>query len=385
MSQEATAELAGMTGAYLSMIERGVRPVTRRSTLESLADALRVAPSELTGQPYVTNDPLTSEIHAALSGVESALEVYELGVDPGVKPRPWSELSSAVQHLTGTLRGDANYAEQGAVLPDLLGELHTAYVHDPQHRREVLIALVYSYRTAASVCKNLGVRGLPLLAARAAQRCTEELGDPEWLGYAAYLRGIMGGPQSRSHQYTLSVRAIDGLTASMSGSSVLQVAGTLHLNAALAAAVQRDADQAHEHLNEAARLADELPPHHSNFAGLYFGHDNVALWMVSLGTELGEGPKVAELARNGRPEVIPLRSWQATYFADLGRALATDRKTRDVGLRQILKAESIAPQWTRNNPLVRETVLDLLAAARRDAGGRDLRGLAHRMGVAPTG
>jgi transcriptional regulator with XRE-family HTH domain len=47
------AELAGITESYLSLIERGKRPLDRRSLLESLAAALEVAPAELTGGPRV--------------------------------------------------------------------------------------------------------------------------------------------------------------------------------------------------------------------------------------------------------------------------------------------------------------------------------------------
>jgi hypothetical protein len=109
------------------------------------------------------------------------------------------------------------------------------------------------------------------------------------------------------------------------------------------------------------------------------------LWRVSLATELGEGGKVAELARGGHPEAIPLKPWQATFYADLGRALVAERQTRDKGLQAMVKAEHIAPQLVRNNVFVREAVANLLATARRDAGGRELRGLAWRMGVAPKG
>jgi hypothetical protein len=48
------------------------------------------------------------------------------------------------------------------------------------------------------------------------------------------------------------------------------------------------------------------------------------------------------------------------------------------------EVEAIAPQRIRNNVFVRETVADLLRQARRDVGGRELRGLAWRM-VAPRG
>jgi hypothetical protein len=224
-----------------------------------------------------------------------------------------------------------------------------------------------------------------MLAARSAQTCADELGTPEWIGYAAYLKGIMGGPQSRTHQYAMSVRAIDRLQDSLSDTNTLQVAGTLHLNAALACAAQENADLARDHLVEASNLAERLSPHRENFAGLYFGRENVALWRVTVGVELGEGPKVAEVARTGHPEAIPLRSWQATFYADLGRALASERRTRDQGLQAIMKAERLAPQLTRNDVFVRETVAAMISSARRDAGERDLRGLAYRMGIAPTG
>jgi hypothetical protein len=45
----------------------------------------------------------------------------------------------------------------------------------------------------------------------------------------------------------------------------------------------------------------------------------------------------------------------------------------------------LAPQQVRNNVFAREAVTGLLASSRREAGGRELRGLAWRMGVAPTG
>jgi hypothetical protein len=81
--------------------------------------------------------------------------------------------------------------------------------------------------------------------------------------------------------------------------------------------VQGNAEATNDHLTEAEKLANRLPQRRENFGGLYFGTDNVGLWRVSLGTELGERPKVAEIARRGRPEAIPLKSWQATNYADL--------------------------------------------------------------------
>jgi transcriptional regulator with XRE-family HTH domain len=200
----AVADLSGMSAGYLSRIERGERPVTKRSTLEALARSLRVSPTELTGKPYTPVDPVSNEAHAAITAIETVLDRYDLGTDPEVPPRPGPELAAAIKHLNEVVRAEADYAAQGKILPVLIAELHATYVRHPQHRREALIGLIYAYRYAGSLCTNLGVRGLPMLAARLAQTCADELGAPEWSGYAAYVRGIVGGSHDRQHQYTVA-------------------------------------------------------------------------------------------------------------------------------------------------------------------------------------
>lgn len=382
LSLTATAGLAGISQPYLSMIERGLRPVSKRSTLEALARTLRVSPAELTGGPFAPVDSADNEAHAGIVALETALDAYDLGIDPGVSPRPWPELDRAVRHLYEVRWVEADFAAQGRTLPRLLAELHATYVQNPKHRRDALIGLIYAYRSAAGVCKFLGVRGLPLLAARLVQRCAEELGTPEWLGFGAFVRGFAG---AGAHQYDLSVRAAEKLQDGPAGSSELQVAGALQLNASLASAAAGNAQQARDHLAEAAELANRLPEQRDNFGYLYFGPEHVGVWRVSLGTELGEGPKVAEYARDIRPEVFLGKARRAAFLADVGRSLASEKATRERGVRNLVEAEQIAPQLIRNNVFVRETVADLLRQVRRDTDGRELRGLAWRMGIAPTG
>lgn len=384
---KAVVELAGISYGFLGRIERGEQPIRSRATLEALANALQVNPAELTGTPYAPADPVGSDAHAALRDVETVLSTVDLGVDPGVPARPWPELAREVQHLNTVLRAEADYAAQGAVVPELLVQLHAAYVQQPEHRQHVLVGLIHVFHSAAVLTKNLGVRGWPVMAARLAEDCAHELGDPAWLGFATWLRGHAAGSQGRAHQLVASVRGIDALTPHLDDPNALQAAGMLHLNAALAAAARSDADTTYEHLGEATSLAQRLPAEQEreNFGYLYFGADNVGIWRVSLATELGEGPKVAELARDVRPEALPARARRGMFHADLGRALASERATQQQGIRSLITAEHIAPQRVRNNVFVRETVADLLRQARRDATTRELRGLAWRMGVAPTG
>jgi transcriptional regulator with XRE-family HTH domain len=385
MNLSATAGLAGMSVSYLSMIERGQRPVTRHATLESLALALRVSPEELTGQPYAPADPLSNEAHAGIAAIEAALDTHDLGTDPGGTPRPWPELAQAVQHLNDVLRADADYAALGGVIPGLLTELHATYVREPAHRRDALEGLVYTYRAAAGVTKCLGVRGLPMVAARLAQACAEELGSPEWLGFGSFVRGYAAGSLDRPHQYDLAIRTIDQLQPALDDANVVQSAGALHLNAALVCAARGDADRARDHVTEATQLASRLPEHTENFGWLHFSAEAAGIWHVSLGAELGEGAKVAEYAQTVQPETIEGRARRAAFLKDVGCALVSEKRTWDKGVQILSEAERTAPQLIRNNPFVRDVVSAQLRRARRDAGGRELRGLAWRMGVAPTG
>lgn len=385
LSVTAVAGLAGMSTSYLSLIERGLRPVTRQATLEALANALQVSPEELTGQPYQGADSLSRQAHAGIAAVEAALDAYDLGTDPDVPFRPWPELALAVEQLNTVLREDADYAGLGAAIPGLLAELHAAYVHDHTHRREALVGLIYAYRSAAGFTKMMGVRGLPMVAARLAQQCADELAEPAWIGFGTFMRGYAAGALDRPHQYAMVVRTTEQLSAHFDNPDVVQAAGALHLNAALVCAAQGNAELARDHVTEATQLANRLPRDVGNFGWLHFRPENVGVWRTSLGTELGEGAKVAEYAKAVRPAMIEGRARKAAFLADVGRALTAEKRTRERGIAVLAEAERTAPQLIRNNPYVRDLVSSQLVHARRDAGGRELRGLAYRMGVAPKG
>lgn len=379
-----TAELAGLSYSYVGQVERGQRPVSKRSTLEALAAALRVSPTELTGKPWTRSAPPDSDAHEALTALETALETFELGHDPGGAVRPWPELEAEIQRLQEMQHVHADYAGQGQLAPQLLRELHAAYVRDPQHRPQVLLGLLHCYSSACWATKRLGGRGWPALAARLAQQCAQELDVPQWRGYAAWLRGDAAGELSRAQQYARSVRVIDELSPAADDPAVLQACGMLHLSAALASAARADADTTSTHIGEAEELAGRMETSVGSFGHLWFGVVNVGIWKISLGTELGDQAQVVDTAHTVRPELIPSPSRQAEYWADLGRVQVGQPATREQGVQSLLHAERLAPQRVRHDVFVREAVADVLRRARRDASGREMRGLAYRMGVAPT-
>jgi len=231
----------------------------------------------------------------------------------------------------------------------------------------------------------LGTRGLPSLAARAVQQCAEILDDPVWLGYAAWWRGHATSHLNRAAHYRRSVAAAENLTSRLDSSDALQACGLLHLSAAWVAGAQAEHDTAATHLAEASALAARMDTEVGTWAHLWFGPTNVGIWKTSIALERREYGQVLEAAKTVYPELLPATVHQAGFWADVGQALVAEKKTRDKGVRVLVCAGQLAPQRIHNDVFVREAVVGLLRQARRDAGGRELRGLAWRMGVAPVG
>jgi transcriptional regulator with XRE-family HTH domain len=388
MNLKVTAELAGITESYLSRIERNERPVSRRSLLEAIAAALRVAPSELAGQafpPSAKADQATVEIQAAITALDAALSDYELGEPTGETARPWPAVAAELDRLNTQLRPAADYAAEGAVLPGLIAELHTLYVTDPDHRTEILCALMDCYVATGFLLKHQGVYGLPSLAAFRARHVAEELDDPAWLGLAAFLKASTLGGKARPRMLVLSMQAANELAPHLDDSRAAQMYGMLHLNVALASAALCRADDAADHLDEAAMVAQRVSAdgcEFGNFGHQGFSADNVGIWRLAIAVELGEGGRVREIARTVDLSRVPSASRQAMFWADLGCGMAQERSMRDEAVEALLRAEKIAPQRIHANPFVRETVGDLLRRrVQRDSVGRELRGMAWRMGV----
>lgn len=325
------------------------------------------------------------EAQAGLAAIETVLKRYELGADPEVPVRAWPRIAEDLERLVTVMHWSGDYATMSELAPVVLGELHSAYVRMPQRRREVLVGLMRAYASAMRTTKRLGGRGLPSLTARAVQRCAETLGDPVWLGYAAHLRGDATGRLDRAGQYQRWVTAAETLSGRLDSSDALQACGMLHLSAALAAGAQADHDTVATHLDEVSALAERMDTEVGTWAHLWFGPTTIGIRKTSIAIELREHSQALAAAKTVHPPLLPSAVMQAGFWAEVGRALAAEKKTRDKAVRVLVHAEQIAPQRIRHDVFVREAVAGLLRKARRDAGGRELRGLAWRLGVAPVG
>lgn len=381
LSLKVAAELAGMTAGHLSNIEHGKRRVDKRSTLEALAAALNVAPSELAATPFPPRDDATAKARVAVGYVEAAVADIRLGDPVEVQPRPWSEIAGDLTRLNKDLRPRADYAAQGLVLPGLIEELHAVHATDRGRRTAALLGLATCYHAASMLAKSMGVRGIAQLAADRGVTVAERLSRPEWTAHAAWVRTQAAGGVNRQRQAALVNRSIASVDREPMTVELVQAVGQLHLNAAMAYATSGNETDAWTHFREAEALATRQKNDVGDFGYMWFGRTNVRIWQVSLATEFGYGGKVAEMAEGARPETLPSPARQGEFYADLGRALAQDKRTRDDAVRLLRKAENLAPQRVRNMPFVRETVTDLVNRAPRGTAGRELRGMAYRMGL----
>ena len=380
LSLSVVAGLAGISPGYLSRIERGERAIEKRALVESIASSLQVAPSEILAEPATARDPVSKDAHAAIEEISVVLAHNRLGHPfPEQPTMPWPELASELRRFLDVLVPECDYLTQAQMLPGLLEGLYAAHAHDPAHRKEALTGLMMTLHHTGGLLKNLGAHGMPYLVAMHERYVADELDDPAWIGLAEWRMGQSSGGD-RARMLAVSTRAADGLQGE-TDPRCRQVYGMLHLNAALASAILGNGGDAYAHVDEARdtlRATIGKPA----FGDLHFTTANWTAWRVAVGLELGEGPAVVEHAKGANVGELPAAERRGMFYGELARGLAQDRANRDRAVAMLRRAEGVAPQRVRTNPYLREVVVELVRQGRRDAMGRELRGIAYRMGVA---
>ncbi|MEV5411003.1 helix-turn-helix transcriptional regulator [Thermopolyspora sp. NPDC052614] len=385
MSLEQLAGLAGLSPSFLSMAERGQRALDRRSHIAALAAALKVSETELVGGPHLSADPVQSQPHANITALRLALTSAELGESAVDRARPVAELAATLAGPIEQAWRRNDYVTEGRLLPSVMDELHyhVANPADEHTHRLALETLVEAAVHASGLARNLGYPDLGHIASALAVAAAARLDDPVARGKAMFVFARSDGSDwARAAQR--AVREIERLQPHVRDDrpESIHVLGMLMLNAAMATAASLKADTARGWLSEAADLArrvdDDIDRNWESFSAT-----NVRIWRVKIGVELGEsGRRVRELGSGvdlTRLATYPAR--KANFLTETGRGLAREKSTREEAVRWLLQAEKAGPQRFRNNARVRETLAVMLEQARSSAGGRELRGLAARVGV----
>jgi hypothetical protein len=150
----------------------------------------------------------------------------------------------------------------------------------------------------------------------------------------------------------------------------------------IAAADNRPGDVAAP-MQTAKELATDFgePDDNRDRLGFGFGPTNVGLWEMALALEAGEPDRAASVAQTIQPERHPFKTRQSAYWMDYGRALARLPRRSDDAVWALRKAEQLFPVRVQRNPFARDVLAELVARSRRDAVGRELRGMAYRAGL----
>ncbi|GDY33691.1 helix-turn-helix domain-containing protein [Gandjariella thermophila] len=367
------AGLAGISVGHLSNLERGERALDRRSLIVRLAAALEVAPTDITGAALAT--PGEPDDDRAVNEVRLALLAASMN-EPRGAVQPVDQLSARVNEVL-TAQRDCRYAEVGAALPALIRDLHTT-LNAGRDVRELLrlLALTHTQGSQAWLMDIGAPLDLGWQAAALARQAAEHLDEPLPHAVSAFgtAFGLMG-----AGAFDLAEQTVSAVDLSLSTPEQMQAAGMLALTSSLLAAATGDVARrsaALEHATELARRTGE-----GNALWFGFGPSNVGVWRMTVALEAGEYAEAAHIAENVHPDLLPSPTRRAAYYREYGRALARLPRQHDTAVMMLRQAERISPARIHRHPFMRSLISELLAKAKNDAAGRELRGMAHRAGL----
>lgn len=374
-SLRVVAGLAGISAGHLSRIENGERALDRRSLIVGLANALEIAPSEITALPVPA--PVDGDTDAAVRAVRTALIAAGRHRFRG-EPVPVDVLRSRVAQIRETRRL-CGFSAVGQQLPGLIRDIHATIAAGRDVKTLVELAVTVHVHVTLMWLRDAGASvDLRWQAAALAQGLAEQLGDGTSLGVAAY-----GSANAllAAGSFELADAELDAVTLPPTTTETAGMIGMVTMTRSLiASADQRPADV--EPPMVAARdLAERFgEPGDEDRLGFGFGPTNVGLWEMALALESDEPDRAVSLGQSIQPERHPFTTRQSQYWLDYGRALARVRQ-RDAAVMALRKAERLFPARVHRSPFARDVIAELIAHAKRDAVGRELRGMAYRTGL----
>ena len=376
LTLEVVAGLVGRDKSWLSRVERGVRPLERRSDIAALAHALQVSPTDITGQPYDISGQPEHEAAMAVPAIRRALQ----GLPDPADRADVNQLAAQGDALT-LMRRRHDLPGLGRAMPGLLTGLRATLptVASAEDRQRLLRLLFWAAHAAQSLTRDVGFLDLAWIAAEQVRRAAADLADaPVWLAAAEFSRSHALFPYAE--KAAVEYGSAGAEAASLLGGPDARAAhGACLLASAYAAALTGASEEAEERLRTAGLVATRQLGREFS-VGFGFSADNVELHRMAVAVETGQPERVVAVAAQFTPDAVPSAERRASYWCDLGRAHA-QLGHDNAAMAAFRQAEEIAPMRVRLHPLVRETVASMLGRAQRAAAGRGLRGLAYRMGV----
>jgi transcriptional regulator with XRE-family HTH domain len=376
-SLRVVAGLAGMSKSKLDRIERGEVALDRLSDIVALADVLQIAPSDLMRLPVPA--PGNGDVDAAVAAVRCALVAVDLN-RPAGQVLPAKELRRRVERVLAARRR-CRFTEVGDALPNLIRDLHTSIAAGRELDQLLPQAVIMHVHVTRMWLDDAGTgedlrRDVALLA----RELADQHGEITTLGVAAFgtAYALLASGMLDLAQEELNSVLLPPTTPQTAG-----LIGGLTMTHALIAAVEKRHGDAAAPMEAAAELAARFGElGESDPLGFGFGPTNVGMRNMELALESGEPDRAISIAAGVHPLRLPRATRQASsYWIRYGRALARVRGRDEDAVNALRTAESLFPTRVQRDPIVRELLAELLYRSRRDAVGRELRGMAYRSGL----
>ncbi|MBV9729762.1 MAG: helix-turn-helix transcriptional regulator [Pseudonocardiales bacterium] len=374
-SLRVVAGLAGISKSTLSEIERGERAPSLKQIV-ALANALEIAPSELTKLPVPA--PANGHTDSTTEAVRLALDAIDAD-RPGGMVLPVAVLRDQVAQIHQQRRA-CQFDEVATDLPGLIRNVHTTLATGTDHA-ELLDLAVYLHVHVTRLW--LFHSGAPADLLRRTVFLTRRLAQErdEATALAAAMFAVADALQAGG-AFQLGRDELDSITLPPTTADTAALVGQVTTSHAVAAMLDGRPGDVAAPMQAATELAERFgATGETDSLGFVFGPVDAGIVRMWLALEAGEPDQAASIAREVNPERHPFPVNQAHYWIQYGRALARLRGRRDDAVLALRTAEDLFPTKVRRDPMVRDVIAELLARSRGDAVGRELRGMAYRAGL----
>ncbi|MFJ4689160.1 helix-turn-helix domain-containing protein [Streptomyces sp. NPDC091377] len=370
LTQTGLAQRAFVSRGTIAKVEAGLTPATP-TIVAAVARVLEVDVAVLNGQPYMS-EMQQDKLDLMISPLSDALDLYDLGPDLEINPRPVAQIASDVKELCASACA-TEYKGVGSKLPGLIGELTTAVSLLPggSDRNIAASSLSWAYWVAYEFAYRLGYHQLAMIALERMGWMAEQAQDPLLLALRLSKRSSMllrrGNNQLALKVLERGHRLIDQ-SDNTESVPALAVSGSLYLAGAIAAAQAKNADAVSGQLDLARKAARQIGRDVPRVYWASFGVTNVAHFDVATAVELGNLGEAMKSARKLHFPADHPRMRIGRYHIEMARAYSQMGKPESAEL-ALHNAREIAPQQARYHPLMRETIAVLVRRQRRAPQG----------------
>lgn len=363
MTQVALANATSFSASLIAQVETGKKPASA-AFVASCARALHVDIGTISGQPYQA-ELRADHLEQLIDPIREGLDWYDIGpADPQTRPRDVQTLATVADDMCAKVRAGQLRAV-AELLPSVMEEATAAAYTEGTSEAWGVLGTVY--RNAYDVSTKLGYQDLAAISLDRMDWAGQRASDPVLSALRQYMRALV---HFRSGKYSMGGRLIDAgqrlLQQAPEGTERTAISGQLHLGSSVIAARSGDRDTALSHLDQAhlaAARTGEVP----RLRWVSFGPTNVSAHRVAALAELKDYNGAVEASEDMRIPADWPPSRTGRHLVEVAHSqLWTGRN--DDAFKSLLRARKVAPQQTRYDFTVRETVAALVRGQRSTPG-----------------